>query len=197
MTDRANRILWSAVALILLVAGGLGLIVATGIFGRSSARAHVVTSTLARHWRTGGAASFAVASFLGLVIAFGGLWLARRQLARNQGRSRLEDLVVHAATTNDGRPQGLTSVRAACLSHGLEADLERIPGVARALIGLFEPTDAPEVRARLEVIDGLDLNALADSVGACLSRLERTASIHLEAVDITVRLVDGVLPRVS
>ncbi|HEY1635586.1 MAG TPA: hypothetical protein VGF64_12570 [Acidimicrobiales bacterium] len=184
-------------ALILLVAGGLGLIVATGIFGRSSARAHVVTSTLARHWRTGGAASFAVASFLGLVIAFGGLWLARRQLARNEGRSRLEDLVVHAATTDDGRPQGLTSVRAACLSHGLEADLERIPGVARALIGLFEPTDAPEVRARLEVIDGLDLNALADSVGACLSRLERTASIHLEAVDITVRLVDGVLPRVS
>ena len=39
MTDRANRILWSAVALILLVAGGLGLLVATGTFGRSSARA--------------------------------------------------------------------------------------------------------------------------------------------------------------
>jgi hypothetical protein len=197
MTDRANRILWSAVALILLVAGGLGLTVATGIFGPSSARAHVVTSTLARHWRTGGAASFAVASFLGLVTAFGGLWLARRQLARNEGRSRLEDLAVHAPTTDDGGPQGLTSVRAACLSHGLEADLERIPGVARALIGLFQPTDAPEVRARLDVIDGLDLNALADSVGACLGRLERTASIHLEAVDIRVRLVDGALPRVS
>jgi hypothetical protein len=197
MTDRANRILWSIGAIILLLAGGLGLTVATGIFGRSSAHAHVVTSTLARHWRAGGAASFAVASFLGLVIAFGGLWLARRQLARNEGRSRLEDLVVHAPTTDDGRSQGLTSVRAACLSHGLEADLERIPGVEKALIGLFEPSDAPEVRARLDVIDGLDLNALADSVGACLSRLERTASIRLEGVDVTVRLVDGALPRVS
>src|SRR5258708_40376617 len=99
MTDRANRILWSAVALILLVAGGLGLIVATGTLGRSSARAHVVTSTLVRHWRTGGAASFAVASFLGLVIAFGGLWLARRPLARHDGRPRLAGLVVQAPTT--------------------------------------------------------------------------------------------------
>jgi hypothetical protein len=197
MTDRANRILWTAVALILFVTGALGLTVATGTLGRSSARAHVVTSTLARHWSTGGAASYAVASFLGLVIAFGGLWLARRQLARNEGRSRLEDLVVDAPATDHGRPQGFTSVRAACLSHGLEADLERIPGVDRALIGLFEPSDAPEVRARLDVIDGLDLNALANSVGACLGRLEMTASIQLEAVDITVRLVDGALPRVS
>lgn len=197
MTDRANRILWSIVAFILLLAGGLGLTVGTGTLGRSSAQAHVVTSTLVRHWRTWGAASFAVASFVGLVIAFGGLWLARRQLARNEGRSRLEDLVVHASTTDDGRRQGFTKVRAACLSHGLEGDLERIPGVERALIGLFEPSDAPEVRARIDVIDGLDLNALAHSVGACLTRFERTASIHLEAVDITVRLVDGALPRVS
>ncbi|HEX4538649.1 MAG TPA: hypothetical protein VH112_00250 [Acidimicrobiales bacterium] len=197
MSDRANRVVGTTVALILLVGGGLGLSVATGVFGRSSAQAHVVTSTLARHWRMGGAASFAVVAFVGLMMTVGGLWLARRQLARNEGRSRLEDFVVHPPTTGDGSPHGVISVRAACLSHGLEADIERIPGVERALIGLFEPSEAPEVRARLDVIDGVDLNALAESVGASLNRLERTASVHVEDLDITVGFVKGALPRVS
>ncbi|MDA8358297.1 MAG: hypothetical protein M0Z95_18860 [Actinomycetota bacterium] len=197
MSDRANRILWVFVAVVLMAAGGVGLSFSLGAWGTSAAHADIITSTEVRWWREGSWMSFASAAFIGLVVfALGGV-LVRSQLTRNEGRSRLDDFNLDRANSPDPTRRGRTIVRAASLSHALEGDLERIPGVERALVGLFgTPLDA-EVRARLRVDDNVDFGRVAEQVRDCLARLHRTTQVSPSDVDLTVTLVKADSARVQ
>lgn len=196
MSDRANRVVWVLVAMLLMAAGGVGLSFSLGAWGASSAHADIITSTVVRWWQEGGWMSFASAAFIGLVVFVLGAALVRGQLTRNEGRSRLDDFELDGANGPDPAHRGHTTVRAASLSHALEGDLERIPGVARALVGLFgSPRDA-EIHARLRINDSVDLGHIAEEVRESLVRLRHSTGVSPSDVDITVTLVEADLPRV-
>lgn len=188
MSDAANRILWSLVGLVLLAMGGVGLSFGLGAWGASAAHAHIVTSTLVGRWRQGGDASYAVAGAIGFILVLLGLGLARSQLRRSGG-PRLTDFRVGGPSGADAQARGRTMVRATSLSHAVEADLERIDGVERALVGLYGTPDHLELRARLDVSDSSDLDAIARSVDGSLGRLHTTAGLRPRAVDVTVAMV--------
>lgn len=218
MSDRANRLLWALVALVLVVGGGGGLAMSLGAFGTSSAHADIITSTLVRQWHRGGAISFAVASAIGLVLVVVGLSLAVAELARDTGRRRLDDFAVAETpsagqsistsrdardgreVTQDGlasRAPGFTRVRASSLGHAVEADLAGIDGVQGALVHLLGEPGHLELRARLEVADDADLSSLGTLARDCVRRLQATSGLRPGTIDLTVSLVPSRRPRVS
>ncbi len=201
MSDRANRVLWTLVALVLVIGGGGGLAFSFGALGPSAAHADVITSHLVRQWHRGGTISFAVASAIGLVLVVAGLSLAAAELARDTGRSRLEDFTVTGRSAAGTPPadgaRGFTLVRASCLGRALETDLARIDGVQGALVRLFGKPGRLDLRARLDVADDASLSSLATLARACLDRLEATSGLRPRAVDMTVTLVASNRPRVG
>ncbi len=187
MTDSANRGLWLVVGLILMAMGGVGLSFSFGAWGEGAAHATIITHTVVRWWREGSWKSFAAAAFIGFAFLVLGLLLLWRELVPHQGRARLDDFVLPPAGGVPSR--GETVVRAASLSHGLEGDLESIPGVERALVGLFGTTEHLAVRARLRVLDTADLEEVSRRAAEAMARMARTASLRTEDAEVTVSLV--------
>ena len=88
-------------------------------------------------------------------------------------------------------------MRAAAISRGTEATLERVRGVERAAVGLFGSPYEPELRARLDVDANADLTQVRHNVSAALERLATTTGMPPRSADITLRLVERQQARVS
>ncbi|MDE3202920.1 MAG: hypothetical protein KGQ66_01710 [Acidobacteriota bacterium] len=191
MSDRRNRRILVVIGLLLAAGGGLSCFLGAGGFGSARSDRAVFDTTVVRWWNEGGWMSFATVVAIGFVAAVTGTVLMAWQLRRNDGRSRVSNFAYPAAA--DGR--GETSVRAAALAHGLEADLERIPDVQKAMVGLFGAYPEVETRAVLDVDDDVDLDTLTGQVERSLSALASTAQLRPAPVQITVRFKAASPPR--
>jgi hypothetical protein len=180
--DRKNRRSLALIGLLLLIGGGLSAALGAGAFGNRRADRDVFDNTIIRWWNEGGWESFAVVTAIGLVLAVIGAVLILRQLHRNDSRSRTPNVTFPA----DGTP-GQTTLRSAALSHNLEADLENIPDVTKANVGLFGYYPKMELRAVLTVGDQIDLDGLPGRVDQALDRVETTAGFRPAPVQVTLR----------
>jgi hypothetical protein len=183
MADRRNRLVLGVVGLLLLLGGGLAACYGAGLFGTARSDQAVFDTTVVRWWNEGGWMSFAVVVAIGAVGAVTGVLLMLAQLRRNDGRSRTPTFA-YPSRPGD---QGETSLRAAALSHGLETDMESLPDVHHAAVGLFGRYPDLELRAVIDVGDNADLDQLPDRIQQTLDRLAVTAGLRPDPVQVTVR----------
>jgi hypothetical protein len=183
MSDRQNRLILTLLGLLLVFGGGLSAALGAGLFGTARSNRAVFDATVIRWWNEGGWKSFATVAAIGAVAAVLGALLAWRQPHRNDGRTRTPTVVFPAG--EDGR--GETTLRSAALTHNLEADLQAIPDVHNATVGLFGRFPAIELRAVLAVGDSVDLERLPARVDHVLARMHTTTGTRPDPVQITIR----------
>lgn len=183
MSDRLNRCTLGLIGLLLLIGGGLSVCLGAGVFGTARSDREVFDSTVIRWWNEGGWMSFAVVVAIGVVAVVIGLMLALSQLRRNDGRHRTPNVVL---PSTDGA-KGETTLRSPALSHTVETDLEGIPDVQGAMVGLFGDYPRIQLRAVLDVGDHANMEDLPKRVGEVLGRIQTTTGIRPDPVQITVR----------
>jgi hypothetical protein len=183
MSDRRNRVIVAVVGLVLLVGGGLSACLGAGVFGTARSDRHVFDATVVRWWNEGRWESFAVVTVIGLVAVVLGAFLALAQAHRNDGRQRTPTVKF---PPSDGA-RGVTTLHSPALSHHVQTDLEAIPDVHDAMVGLFGQYPTIEMRAVLAVGDSIDLDRLPAQVDAVLARMQVTTGIRPDPVQITIR----------
>lgn len=183
MTDRRNRVVLAVVGLLLFVGGGLSACLGAGLFGTARSNQAVFDHTVIRWWDQGGWISFALVGAVGALALVLGAFLSLSQLPRNDGRQRTPNVTFRPTEGTKGE----TTLRSPALSHGLEADLERIPDVDDAMVGLFGPYPTIELRAVLTVGDRVDLDQLPAAVHDVLGRMESTTGVRPDPVQVTIR----------
>jgi hypothetical protein len=181
--DRRNRRVVALIGLIVAVGAALAVGVGAGVFGTPRSEHAVFGPTLVRWWNEGGWKSFAVVVAIGAVGIGLGLWLALPQLLRNDALPRTQVMMLSVLATDRGE----TTLRGPALSHGLEIDLERIPEVANAVVGLFGTHPNVEMRAVIDVTDDADLTRLPDRVDEVFQRAYATTGVRLDPIHISVR----------
>ena len=189
--DRRNRRIAALIGLLVAAGAGLAICVGAGVFGTPRSDHAVFGPTLVRWWNEGGWRSFAVVVAIGAVGIGLGLWLALPQLVRNDALRRTQAM----ALGDDRNVRGETTLRSPALSHGLETDLERIPDVAHAAVGLFGTYPDVEMRAVIDVSDDVDLDRLPDRVDEVFRRAYTTTGIQLDPIHITIRFSRARQPR--
>ena len=196
--DRRNRIRLALLGLLLLAVGVAGLLVGADVFEAPAADSAILPAWLVARWDRYDPWNLVAVGVVALLLAWYGWRLVRAQLRRGGGRTQMGDLEYRAA--EPGRQdagRGRTTVRAAAISRGTEASLERVRGVERAIVGLFGSPYAPELRARLDVDANADLTQLRSNISAALERLATTTGMPPRSADITLRLVERQQARVS
>lgn len=191
MSDRRNRRILGLIGLLLLAGGGLSVCLGAGVFGSRRANRAVLDPTVVRWWYDGGWISFAVVVVVGVVIAVAGVALVLSQLRRNDGKDRTPTVTFPTGEAT----RGATTLRTPALSHSIETDLQSIPDVHKAMVGLFGRYPDTELRAVLEIADDADLEHLPRRVDEVLDRLEDTVGRRPDPVLITVRFKSADLPR--
>lgn len=189
--DAGNRVLWTIIGVVLLVAGGATVPASAGWLPGAETDSPLLWNALIEQWRDWEPWVWLGVALVGAIIALLGLWLISGQLRRGDGRV-MSDLEIDAA---DGR--GRTVVGRSTLTQATQHDLEHIPGVQGAAVRLLGERDGPEVRARLDVRTDASLSAVAADVREALSRFTRTSGLGAETVDVTVRVDSGAARRVS
>ncbi len=183
MNDGRNRRLLAAFGLLLAVGGGLSVCLGAGVFGSARSGRSVFDGTVIRWWNEGGWKSFAVVVAIGLAALLLGVYLV---VSRLRGDDTLRRIPTVTFERLDGT-QGETTLRAPALSRGIEADLQSIPEVQKATVGLFGTYPSVEMRAVLEVSDDIDLEHLPARVDEAIGRLETTIRTRPERVFMTLR----------
>jgi hypothetical protein len=183
VSDRGNRRVLGVIGLLLLIGGGLSVCLGAGAFGTARSNRNVFDTTVIRWWNEGGWMSFAVVVAIGVVAAVIGLVLALSQLRRDDRRPRTPDMTLPPP---EGA-RGETTLRAQALSHSMASDLERIPDVHGAKVGLFGAYPEIELRAVLEVGDHADMDQLPQTVNEVLDRFQTTTGVRPDPVQIMVR----------
>jgi len=183
LSDRRNRAFLIVLGLLMAAGGGLACCLGAGVFGSARSNRDVFDATVVRWWNEGGWMSFATVVAIGAVLGCFGLVLMAAQLRRDDGRSRVSNFS-YPTTAGD---RGETSVRAASLSHALEADLERILDVRKALVGLFGRYPRVELRAVIEISDDADLDGVRTHVEEALSVFHTTTGVRPHPAQVTIR----------
>jgi hypothetical protein len=196
--DRRNRIRLALLGLLLLAVGVAGLLVGADVFEAPAADSAVVPAWLVARWDRYHPWNLVAVGVVALLLAWYGWRLVRAQFRRGGGRTQMGDLEYRAAEpSRQDAGRGRTTVRAAAISRGAEASLERVRGVERANVGLFGSPYEPELRARLDVAADADLTQVRSNVSAALERLATTTGMPPRSADITLRLVERQQARVS
>ena len=200
--DRRNRVRLALLGLLLLAVGVAGLLIGADLFDDPAADSAILPGDLVDRWDRYYDRYYpwnlVVVGVVALLLAWYGWRIVRAQFRRGGGRAPMGDLEYRAA--EPGRQdagRGRTTVRAAAISRGTEATLERVRGVERAIVGLFGSPYEPELRARLDVDVSADLTQVRSNVDAALERLATTTGMPPRSADITLRLVERQQARVS
>jgi hypothetical protein len=173
-----NRLLWTAIGLILAAAGVAGLLINLGRMPGTDRSQPVIWPSLAeqaRSWRPWLLAGVVV---LGLLLVLLGALLLRAQL-RRRGGVTMPDLRVGSADEH-----GQTIVGSRVMAKGLAHDLENQAGVSRAAAHLGGDTGRPSLRLWLTVEPGTHLDRVQQRVLTALRRF--TTTTGLTPSDVTV-----------
>lgn len=178
MTDRANRVLWIVVGLLLAAAGGFGILAHGGRLDFVSPDGAVLSPEVVALWRRADPWNLAAVIAVGLLLGVGGLILLGKEF-RRRGTTRIDDL------THDGE-RGRTVVRASGLIGGLERDVARARGITSASAVITGHPDSSRVWLRLGLAPGATVEQAREDVAAALRRLADTSGLDPAAVDVTV-----------
>jgi hypothetical protein len=196
--DRRNRVRLALLGLLLLVIGVAGLLVGADVFDAPAADSTILPEDLVARWDRYPPWNLVAVGVVALLLAWYGWRIVRAQFRRGGGRAPMGDLEYRAAEPGgEDAGRGRTTVRAAAISRGTEATLERVRGVERAAVGLYGSPYEPELRARLDVDANADLTQVRHNVSAALERLATTTGMPPRSADITLRLVERQQARVS
>ncbi len=181
--DVLHRILWAVIALALLGIGAVGLLVGTGVFGPELQTAVALSAAVPAELERPGQMTLVglglgglVAAALGLLLIKAAVWIPRMG----------SGVPVLRLSPRAGGP--VTVVRGAALQHGLQRDLERVPGVAGAKTVLSDLTHEPRIQIRLDITSRAGLQQAQQGVQQALQRLATTAGTAPASVEVTVRL---------
>ncbi|MGW0435988.1 hypothetical protein ACWDV4_26015 [Micromonospora sp. NPDC003197] len=197
MSNAAHRVLWTAIGLLLVAIGGIGITASYGVLPGTDPDAPLLWSGLLDLWRDTTPAGVALLVILGLLLALLGLkLLARLLLPRPQpamhevalGQPDRSTGDKSERTTASGLP-GTTTVRGAVLARGLERDLASEPEVRRASVILTGAAARPELWIQLQIGPRARLAAIRDHVGAAVDRFTATSGLHPHRLDVTTRMV--------
>ena len=176
--NTGNRVLWTAIGLVLTAAGVAGLLINLGRMPGTDRDRPVIWPELAdqaRSWRPWVLAAVIV---LGLLLALLGALLLRAQL-RRRGGVGMPDLRMGSPDEH-----GQTIVGTRVMAKGLAHDLENQAGVSRAAAHLGGDAGRPSLRLWLTVEPGTPLDRVQQRVLDALRRFTTTTS--LTPSDITV-----------
>ena len=201
MVDRRNRVRWTVIALLLLAAGTVGALIAFDLVSGVDGRTPLLPDAAAHGWRRARGWRLPALAAVGLLLALYGWRVLLAQLRRGGGRYGIGDLdLTTPLDTPGGEPSGKTGrtvVKGAALSHALEADLQRLSGVDRALVGLFGSPQSPDLRAQVDVVGAANLGHVRRQVERALERLASTSGAPPRSATVTFRVVQGENRRVT
>ena len=181
--DVLLRILWAVISLALLGLGAIGLLLGIGVFGPEWQTATVLSAAAAAELERPGQVTLVGLGLVGLVGAALGLLLIRAALWIPRMGSGVRVLRL---SPRAGGP--VTIVRGAALQHGLERDLEQVPGVTGAKAVLSDLRHEPRIQIRLDFTSRARLQQAQHGVNRALQRLATTAGTTPASVEVTVRL---------
>ncbi|HZM78427.1 MAG TPA: hypothetical protein VFC19_22095 [Candidatus Limnocylindrales bacterium] len=173
-----NRVLWTAIGLILTAAGVAGLLINLDRLPGTDRGQPVIWPELVEQGRSWRPWLLAGVIVLGLLLALLGALLLRAQLRRRGGAS-MSDLRFDSADEH-----GQTVVGTRVMVKGLAHDLENQVGVSRAAVHLGGDTGRPNLRLWLTVEPGTHLDRVQYQVLEVLRRFTTTTS--LTPGDVTV-----------
>ncbi|RKF28705.1 hypothetical protein [Micromonospora globbae] len=180
MSNAAHRVLWTALALLLVAAGGVALALNLGLLPGVEPGDVILGAGLRRAWRLAAPWSALAAAAAGLLAAAGGLWLLRRELRAARG-------AWHGTLARPGR-RGRTRLAAAPLARALERDLTGDPRVRRARVVLTGDPPRPDLWVRVEIAADARTAGLREHVGTAIRRYADTAGCRPAHLDVTARL---------
>lgn len=187
--DRANRIVGTVVALVLVVVGALGLLRSYGIFFDDDAMDDPVLLRQVRDFVADNDAWFWWAALaVALVLAYVGWRWLRVQLLPSPSLSELT-----VASTEPGR----TTLPARALADAVTRQVEEDPEVTGARVRLVGSERSPALDVRAAVADGADLEGVrhrveSEALGRARAAAERpdlTASVRYRLGDPTARVL--------
>ena len=177
-TDRANRIVLSAIGLLLLFCGAGLLAWRWGWFGTARSNRPVLTSD-ARTWWHDRSWLWWVVAVVGVTVAGLALRWLREQL--RTGRAANVDLTQRSA-------QGDTRVDARGAVGAFEQDLETLPAVVAASGRLVGDGSEASLQLTLDVREDVDLRDLARDLDMIsLRRFEQALQRPLTTTEVLIR----------
>ena len=187
--DRANRLVGTIVALVLIAVGALGLLRSYGIVFSDRAMDDPVLLAQVRDFVADNDAWFWWAAFgAALVLAYVGWRWLRVQLLPSPSVGELT-----VASTDTGR----TALPSRALADAVTRQVEKDPEVTGARVRVVGSERAPALDIRASVADGADLEGVrsrveGEAVGHARHALERgslTAAVRYRLGDPTQRVV--------
>ena len=185
-----NRVLWTVIGAVALVAGVLGLLAGFGALSSVDKRRAVLTPGVIGAWNRHRTLALAITIVAGAVLVLLGILLMRAVL-RREGGAVMHDIYVQQPETGERAPaqlHGSTEVASRALHHALEEDLEGDRQVRRAAVRLTGPTDHPQLMVRLAVTEDADIARLAGHLGNAVDRFTTTSGVRPELSDVVVRM---------
>lgn len=182
--NRANRLLWAAIGVVLLLAGVAAILAGRGrLFGVDPHRV-LLDPRAGETWNRWGAWAPIVAIAAGVVLAGLGLWLLRAEL-RIHERPSLPDIALRPTQPADDRAGragherhgavgGQTRIETAVLARAMRRDLQSDPRINRAHVRISGRPGRPEVSLRLEIDQDTELVRVHERVNRALDRLAAT-----------------------
>ncbi|MEV4627096.1 hypothetical protein AB0J90_12485 [Micromonospora sp. NPDC049523] len=198
MSHAGNRVLWTVIGLLLTALGAAAAVANLGHLPGIDERAPLIWSAFRGVFRDISPWGPIVTIALGLLLAFLGWTLLRRQLRRASDPA-MDEYDLRAVTGDraaDGSGPGITIVQGSSLADGLERDLTRDPQISRASVWLTGDPPTPEVRIKLYVSPQAPLSTLREYVQAAVDRFAATSGLRPRHLDITARVDAGGTARV-
>ncbi|WP_433549770.1 hypothetical protein ACQP08_17205 [Micromonospora zamorensis] len=184
MTDAAHRLLWTVVALLLVVLGTTALGASLGSLPGSDPGAALLGAGLLDAWRVAAPWSTLAAAVAGVLTALTGQRLLDRELRRPRQ-------ALHGMLSHPGRHPGRTRLATDVLVDALERDLTGDPGVRRARVVLTGTPVRPDVWIRMDLAADARADAVREHVDAAVRRFATTAGCTPAHLDVTARIEPG------
>lgn len=187
--DKVNRSILSVLGLLMLAAGALGLAYSYGAFGKDRSRRHLLSTELkdwVRHH----------ASWFWILVLIGCLLLAALALRWLLFQAKPQPTVGDFTFPFD-EGEGKTSVSAKAVVDAVVSDLSDQPGVRKAGARLSQK-DPLVVDAWVNYDSASYVPAFRQSVQEqIVPRLKHSLEVDEAVVNLELRLVSGVAPRVD
>lgn len=196
--NTGNRVLWSIVGVLLLAAGGVGVLVSQGGLSNVDRQQSLLTTGTINWWNAHSSLAAGLTIAAGLLVGFLGFLLVRAQL-RGRGGAPMRDLAfgAHESTVSEGNDTGRTKVTSSALHHALERDLITDRNVRRAAVRLSGPSEHPELLVRLAVTPDADIARVAGHLEGAVQRFRTTSGVTPDLADVLVRIPAGAPHRVQ
>ncbi len=170
--NTANRVLWSVIGGVLVLAGAAGILASQGWLPGVDQHRLLFTTDAGATWHRWGVWAPILSIAVGVILAFLGFWLLRAEL-RVHARPSLPDTSLRTPTGAPGAG-GRTRVDTSVLARAMRQDLQSDPYIKGAHVRITGKPEHPEVSLRLEVEKDSDLHPVREHVNRALDRLAAT-----------------------